>query len=86
LHILKRFYLYLREQPGSELKTEMECFLHCRRLLALAYDDFCRETPREARLFRVFQRNAAQVVSLECLRSNRPARARLAAQVLNSEG
>jgi nitrogenase-stabilizing/protective protein len=74
LHILKRFYLYLREQPGEELKTEMESFLHCRRLLALAYDDFCRETPRQARVFKVFQRNAPQPVSLESLRIKLPAR------------
>jgi nitrogenase-stabilizing/protective protein len=72
LHILKRFYLYLRAEPGTATCSEDEGYRCCRRLLARAYEDFLHTTPAEARLFKVFQNGHVQQIPLERVRASLP--------------
>ncbi|WP_028534988.1 nitrogenase-stabilizing/protective protein NifW [Paludibacterium yongneupense] len=73
LHILKRFYLYLRAEDTAR-QSEEEGYQCCRRLLARAYDDFLHTTPAEARLFKVFHGGAVQQIPLERVRASLPQR------------
>lgn len=75
LHILKRFYQYLRhEAPGAQDDTAV--FKHYRMLLARAYEDFLRSTPGQEKVFKVFQEVGGQHrVSVDTLRASLPARA-----------
>jgi len=55
LHILKRFYQYLRQSDGLQLLDEAEQFRLYRSLLAKAYQDFVVSTPAREKVFKVFQ-------------------------------
>jgi nitrogenase-stabilizing/protective protein len=55
LHILKRFYQYLRKSNGLSLLDEVEQFRLYRSLLAQAYQDFVDSTPAREKVFKVFQ-------------------------------
>lgn len=75
LHILKRFYQYLR---GSELpagESDVEMFRRYRELLSRAYQDFVASTPAQEKVFKVFQdTDGTQHVGLASLRASLPAR------------
>jgi len=55
LHILKRFYQYLRQSEGLQLLDEVEQLRIYRSLLAKAYQDFVVSTPAREKVFKVFQ-------------------------------
>lgn len=72
LHILKRFYQYLRKESGLTGLPEAELFSRYRRLLTQAYQDFVESTPAEQKVFKVFQDADGQHVTLESLRASLP--------------
>lgn len=74
LHILKRFYQYLRQDKGLGASSdETELYKRYQGLLARAYDDFVRSTPAEEKVFKVFQEaGGARGVSLDSLRTSLP--------------
>jgi nitrogenase-stabilizing/protective protein len=66
LHILKRFYQYMRQEQGLDVLDEVDMFKRLRALLAQAYGDFVRSTPAREKVFKVLQ--DANSVSLDSLR------------------
>jgi nitrogenase-stabilizing/protective protein len=73
LHILKRFYQYLRSEQGVAEGEAAIVYARYRSLLARAYDDFVKSTPAQEKVFKVFQEaDGQQRVSLESLRSTLP--------------
>ncbi|MBD5803323.1 Nitrogenase-stabilizing/protective protein NifW [Azoarcus sp. Aa7] len=73
LHILKRFYQYLRQEKGLTASDETELYKCYQGLLKRAYDDFVRSTPAEEKVFKVFQEaGGARGVSLDSLRTTLP--------------
>jgi nitrogenase-stabilizing/protective protein len=75
LHILKRFYQYLRKSEGQHLLDEVERFRLYRSLLAQAYQDFVDSTPAREKVFKVFQdTGGTQHVGLAGLRQSLGAR------------
>jgi nitrogenase-stabilizing/protective protein len=68
LHILKRFYQYLRQEQGLDTLDELEMFKHLRSLLLKAYGDFLQSTPAKEKVFKVFQSADRKSVPLESLR------------------
>lgn len=55
LHILKRFFQYIRQQPTLPSDDEQAMFALYRSLLQKAYDDFVASTPAQEKVFKVFQ-------------------------------
>ncbi|HJV59495.1 MAG TPA: nitrogenase stabilizing/protective protein NifW [Albitalea sp.] len=79
LHILKRFYQYLRRSEGLAGQDDVELFRRYRELLAQAYQDFVSSTPAREKVFKVFQdADGAQRVELSSLRDSLPRRDRQA--------
>lgn len=76
LHILKRFFQYLRQQSAQlPQDEEVVMFTTYRSLLARAYSDFVYSTPAQEKVFKVFQDvDGRQHVSLESLRNTAPSR------------
>jgi nitrogenase-stabilizing/protective protein len=72
LHILKRFYQYLRKESGLTGLPETELFARYRNLLTRAYQDFVESTPAAQKVFKVFQDADGQHVNLESLRATLP--------------
>lgn len=69
LHILKRFFQYIRQEPGLEQAEAPQLYAIYRTLLARAYDDFVRSTPAQEKVFKVFQdADGSRRVSLDSLR------------------
>ncbi len=81
LHILKRFYQYLRRDTEiASMSDEAVLYARYRSLLANAYDDFVKSTPAQEKVFKVFQdTDGQQSVSLDSLRSTLPTGVRSAA-------
>ncbi|GLS15805.1 nitrogenase stabilizing/protective protein NifW [Hydrogenophaga electricum] len=77
LHILKRFFQYLRQQaPNLSADDELQVFTTYRNLLAQAYGDFVRSTPAQEKVFKVFQDvGGRQHVSIDNLKASLPQRA-----------
>ncbi|GAA5171823.1 nitrogenase stabilizing/protective protein NifW [Viridibacterium curvum] len=77
LHILKRFYQYLRRDPElASLSDEATLYARYRSLLAQAYEDFVKSTPAQEKVFKVFQdTDGKQSVTLDSLRSTLPSAA-----------
>jgi len=76
LHILKRFFQYLRQQNLMEQTDALGLFIQYREQLAKAYGDFVTSTPAQEKVFKVFQDVAGrQHVSLDSLKSSLPGRA-----------
>ncbi|RZI42984.1 nitrogenase stabilizing/protective protein NifW [Herbaspirillum sp. HC18] len=69
LHILKRFYQYMRQEQGLDTLDELEMFKRLRTLLARAYNDFVHSTPAREKVFKVFHGAGRQTVSLDSLRT-----------------
>lgn len=75
LHILKRFYQYIRQAPNLPGDNEQALYAVYRELLVRAYSDFVRSTPAQEKVFKVFQEaNGEQHVSLQSLKASLPAR------------
>ncbi|MCQ9378201.1 MULTISPECIES: nitrogenase stabilizing/protective protein NifW [unclassified Methyloversatilis] len=73
LHILKRFYQYLRGEQGVAEGEPAVVYARYRGLLLRAYEDFVKSTPAQEKVFKVFQEaDGQQRVSLESLRSTLP--------------
>lgn len=72
LHILKRFFQYIRQQ-SSLPETEPAMFALYRDLLQRAYGDFLSSTPAQEKVFKVFQDvDGKQHVTLDSLKSSLP--------------
>jgi nitrogenase-stabilizing/protective protein len=75
LHILKRFFQYIRQAGDLPQESEAAHFASYRALLMRAYGDFVISTPAEEKVFKVFQEtNGRQHVSLDSVRASLPAR------------
>lgn len=75
LHMLKRFYQYMRQEPGLDGLDEIEMYKRLRQLLAKSYSDFVESTPAREKVFKVLQNANSKSVSLDSLRqSMRPQR------------
>lgn len=72
LHILKRFYQYMRIDKGLDTLDELEMFKHLRSLLAKAYGDFVRSSPAQEKVFKVFQDAEHKSVTLDSVRMTLP--------------
>ena len=76
LHILKRFFQYIRQQKDLPQGDELALFTAYRGLLAKAYGDFVTSTPAQEKVFKVFQETEGrQHVSVDNLRASLPVRA-----------
>src|SRR3990167_6296391 len=76
LHILKRFFQYIRQQNLQAKTDELELFALYREQLVKAYADFVRSTPAQEKVFKVFQdTHGKQHVTLDSLKASRPQRA-----------
>ena len=76
LHILKRFFQYLRQEKGIDQSDEVKMFTIYRSLLVKAYGDFVSSTPAQEKVFKVFQdTNGKQHVTLDSLKASIPQRA-----------
>ena len=71
LHILKRYYQYLRQEPAAEL-DEQGLYERYAGLLQRAHDDFVTSTAARERVFKVFQDADAKSFSLDKLRGTLP--------------
>ena len=75
LHILKRFYQYMRQEQGLDGLDEIEMYRRLRSLLAKSYADFVDSTPAREKVFKVLQNANSRSVSLDSLRQSlRPQR------------
>jgi nitrogenase-stabilizing/protective protein len=68
LHILKRFYQYMRQEPGLDGLDEIEMYKRLRLLLSRSYADFVDSTPAREKVFKVLQNANSTSVSLDSLR------------------
>lgn len=69
LHILKRFYQYLRQEDDLARRAEAEQHSRYAELLARAYRDFVESSPAREKVFKVFQdADGRQHISAEALR------------------
>lgn len=75
LHILKRFFQYIRQQERMPHGDEAAMYAVYHGLLAKAYGDFVVSTPADEKVFKVFQDvGGRQHVSIDNLRASLPAR------------
>ncbi|MDT4838955.1 Nitrogenase-stabilizing/protective protein NifW [compost metagenome] len=75
LHILKRFFQYIRQQNLQDQSNEVQLFTSYREQLMKAYADFVSSTPAQEKVFKVFQDvGGKQHVTLESLKSSIPSR------------
>ena len=74
LHILKRFYQYMRQERGLDGLDEIEIFKQLRSHMAQAYDDFVHSNAAQEKVFKVFQDVEHKSVSLDSLRNTLPAK------------
>jgi nitrogenase-stabilizing/protective protein len=73
LHILKRFNQYMRTTASVTGLDDTALRDTCRELLTRAYQDFVRSTPKQEKVFKVFQdADGQQQVSLDKLRQSLP--------------
>jgi nitrogenase-stabilizing/protective protein len=76
LHILKRFFQYIRQENLLAQTDEVGLYTLYRVQLVKAYTDFVKSTPAQEKVFKVFQDvNGRQHVTLDSLRAtlSRPA-------------
>ncbi len=71
LHILKRFFQYIRQAKLLSTSNEGELYTAYREQLVKAYTDFVKSTPAQEKVFKVFQDTAGRRhVSLDKLRAS----------------
>lgn len=77
LHILKRFFQYLRQEDLDTQTTDaVHLYAQYREQLLKAYADFVSSTPAQEKVFKVFQDvDGRQHVSLDSLKATMPHRA-----------
>jgi nitrogenase-stabilizing/protective protein len=76
LHILKRFFQYIRQEELLTQTNEVGLYALYRVQLVKAYGDFVKSTPAQEKVFKVFQdTNGRQHVSLDSLKASLPQRA-----------
>lgn len=76
LHILKRFFQYIRQENLLVQTDEVGIYTLYREQLVKAYADFMNSTPAQEKVFKVFQdTHGRQHVSLESLKASMPTRA-----------
>lgn len=75
LHILKRFYQYLRKENGLDALDEAAMYQRYRSLLAQAYEDFVHSTAAKEKVFKVFQDADGKSFAMDNLRQTLPSRA-----------
>ena len=76
LHILKRFFQYIRQENLLAQTNEVGLYTSYREQLAKAYGDFVKSTPAHEKVFKVFQdANGRQHVSLDSLKASLSTRA-----------
>jgi nitrogenase-stabilizing/protective protein len=75
LHILKRFYQYLRQEKGLAALDDGAMYQRYRSLLMKAYEDFVHSTAAQEKVMKVFQDAEAKSFSLDKLRETMPPRA-----------
>ncbi len=75
LHILKRFFQYIRQEKLQAATDEVGLFTLYREQLVKAYADFVKSTPAQEKVFKVFQdTNGRQHVTLDSLKASVPQR------------
>jgi nitrogenase-stabilizing/protective protein len=75
LHILKRFFQYIRQENLLAQTNEVGLYTLYREQLVKAYADFVSSTPAREKVFKVFQdTNGRQHVSLDSLKASLPQR------------
>lgn len=74
LHILKRFYQYLRQADGLAGLDDDALAGRYRELLGRAYEDFVHSTPAREKVFKVFQDADGHSVDVDALRRSRATR------------
>jgi nitrogenase-stabilizing/protective protein len=75
LHILKRFFQYLRQDNLLASTDELALYAAYRQRLSRAYADFLSSSPAQEKVFKVFQdTNGRSHVSLESVKASLPAR------------
>jgi nitrogenase-stabilizing/protective protein len=76
LHILKRFFQYIRQANLLSQSSEMVLYSLYREELVKAYADFVTSTPAQEKVFKVFQdTNGKQHVTLDSVKASMPQRA-----------
>ena len=70
LHILQRFYQYMRKEKTLELDDDTEMYRQMRELLAKSYDDFVRSTPAQEKVFKVLQEADGKRVPISMLKDS----------------
>jgi nitrogenase-stabilizing/protective protein len=73
LHILKRFYQYLRQEKGLGELDDVAMFGKYRVALLRAYEDFVQSNAAQEKVFKVFQDADAKSFTLDKLKSTLPA-------------
>ncbi len=75
LHILKRFFQYIRQENLLVQTNELGLYTAYREQLAKAYADFVTSTPAQEKVFKVFQdTHGRQHVPLDSLKASLPRR------------
>ena len=76
LHILKRFFQYIRQANLLAQSGEVGLYTLYREQLVKAYADFVTSTPAQEKVFKVFQdTNGKQHVTLDSVKASMPQRA-----------
>jgi nitrogenase-stabilizing/protective protein len=76
LHILKRFFQYIRQENLLVQTDELKLYTLYREQLVKAYADFVTSTPAQEKVFKVFQdTEGKQHVTLDSLKASMPQRA-----------
>jgi len=70
LHILKRFFQYMRQEKTMDITDEIEMFRLMHKLLARSYADFIASTPAKEKVFKVLQNADGKSVPLDSLRQS----------------
>lgn len=75
LHILKRFYQYIRQEPTLPENSDQALYQCYRGLLIKAYEDFVKSSPAQEKVFKVFQEaEGHQHVTVQNLKSTLPSK------------
>jgi len=73
LHILKRFFQYIRQENLLAQTDDVGLYTQYREQLVKAYTDFVKSTPAQEKVFKVFQDvGGRQHVSLDSLKASLP--------------
>jgi nitrogenase-stabilizing/protective protein len=74
LHILKRFYQYLKREGDLDALGDTQLHARYGTLLQRAHDDFLESTAAREKVFKIFQDAQGQHIPVERLRGTLPSR------------